>query len=54
MTEEPTSEKTLTGRMRTVARVGAVLLLAAVALFASYGPAWKASRLQPMEALRNE
>jgi predicted lysophospholipase L1 biosynthesis ABC-type transport system permease subunit len=33
---------------------GAVLLLAAVALFASYGPAWKASRLQPMEALRDE
>jgi putative ABC transport system permease protein len=33
---------------------GAVALLAAVALFASYGPAWKASRLQPMEALRDE
>ena len=33
---------------------GAVLLLAVVALFASYGPAWKASRLQPMEALREE
>jgi len=32
----------------------AVALLAAVALFASYGPAWKASRLQPMEALRDE
>jgi ABC-type lipoprotein release transport system permease subunit len=25
-----------------------------VALFASYGPAWKASRLQPMDALRDE
>jgi ABC-type antimicrobial peptide transport system permease subunit len=33
---------------------GAVALLAAVALFASYAPAWKASRLQPMEALRDE
>jgi predicted lysophospholipase L1 biosynthesis ABC-type transport system permease subunit len=33
---------------------GAVVLLAVVALFASYGPAWKASRLQPMEALRDE
>ena len=32
----------------------AVALLAAVALIASYGPAWKASRLQPMEALRDE
>jgi predicted permease len=33
---------------------GAVGLLAIVALFASYAPAWKASRLQPMEALRDE
>jgi len=33
---------------------GAVALLAAVALFASYGPARKASKLQPMEALRDE
>jgi predicted permease len=33
---------------------GAVALLAAVALFASYAPAWKASRLQPMDALRDE
>ena len=33
---------------------GAVTLLALVALFASYGPAWKASRLQPMDALRDE
>ena len=28
---------------------GAVVLLAMVALFASYGPAWRAARLQPME-----
>lgn len=33
---------------------GAVLLLAAVALVASYGPAWRASRLEPMDALRDE
>jgi predicted permease len=33
---------------------GAVGLLAIVALFASYVPAWKASRLQPMDALRDE
>jgi predicted permease len=33
---------------------GAVALLAVVALVASYAPAWKASRLQPMDALRDE
>jgi predicted permease len=33
---------------------GAIALLAMVALFASYGPALKASRLQPMDALRDE
>jgi len=33
---------------------GAVTLLAMVGLFASYGPAWRASRLEPMEALRDE
>jgi predicted permease len=33
---------------------GAVALLAIVALLASYGPAWRASRLQPMDALRDE
>jgi predicted permease len=33
---------------------GAIALLALVALFASYAPAWKASRLQPMDALRDE
>jgi len=32
----------------------AVMLLAAIALVASYGPARRASRLQPMEALRDE
>jgi predicted permease len=32
----------------------AVVLLAIVALVASYGPAWRASRLQPMDALREE
>jgi predicted permease len=32
----------------------AVILLAIVALVASYGPAWRASRLQPMDALREE
>ncbi|HTB15322.1 MAG TPA: ABC transporter permease [Bryobacteraceae bacterium] len=33
---------------------GAVLLLATVALIASYGPAYRASRLEPMDALREE
>jgi ABC-type antimicrobial peptide transport system permease subunit len=33
---------------------GAVALLALAALLASYGPAWQASRLEPMEALRDE
>ena len=33
---------------------GAVTLLAIVAMAASYGPAWRASRLQPMDALREE
>ena len=33
---------------------GAVAVLALVALIASYGPAWRASRLQPMDALRDE
>ncbi|MDE3197267.1 MAG: FtsX-like permease family protein, partial [Acidobacteriota bacterium] len=33
---------------------GAVILLAIVALTASYGPAFRASRLQPMDALRDE
>jgi predicted permease len=32
----------------------AAALLAIVALIASYGPAWRASRLQPMDALREE
>jgi predicted permease len=33
---------------------GAIVLLAVVALLASYGPALRASRLQPMDALRDE
>jgi hypothetical protein len=33
---------------------GAIVLLALVALMASYGPALRASRLQPMDALRDE
>ena len=32
----------------------AVVLLAIVAVIASYEPAWRASRLQPMDALREE
>jgi ABC-type lipoprotein release transport system permease subunit len=32
----------------------AVVLLSIVALLASYGPAWRASRFQPMDALREE
>ena len=32
----------------------AVALLATVSLLASYAPAWRASRLEPMEALRDE
>ncbi|HKD06724.1 MAG TPA: ABC transporter permease [Bryobacteraceae bacterium] len=37
-----------------VTMIAAVGLLAAVALIASYAPAWRASRLQPMDALRDE
>jgi putative ABC transport system permease protein len=33
---------------------GAIALLALVALFSSYGPAWRASRMEPLEALRDE
>jgi putative ABC transport system permease protein len=33
---------------------GAIALLALVALLASYGPAWWASRMEPMAALRDE
>jgi putative ABC transport system permease protein len=33
---------------------GAIAMLAVVALLASYGPAWRASHLQPMDALRDE
>jgi len=33
---------------------GAIALLAVVALLASYGPARRASRLEPMQALREE
>jgi putative ABC transport system permease protein len=33
---------------------GAIALLALVALFASYGPAWRASRMEPLTALRDE
>jgi predicted permease len=37
-----------------VTLTAAVALLAFVALLASYGPAWRASRLEPMDALRDE
>jgi predicted permease len=37
-----------------VTLASAVALLAMVALLASYAPAWRASRLQPMDALRDE
>jgi ABC-type antimicrobial peptide transport system permease subunit len=37
-----------------VTLAGAIALLAAVALAASYGPARRASRLEPMDALREE
>jgi ABC-type antimicrobial peptide transport system permease subunit len=33
---------------------GAIAVLAAVGLIASYGPAHRASRLDPMDALREE
>ena len=33
---------------------GAVLLLSAAAMLAGWAPAWKASRIQPVQALRHE
>ena len=37
-----------------VTLAGAAMLLAVTALLASYGPAYRASRLEPMNALREE
>jgi ABC-type antimicrobial peptide transport system permease subunit len=34
--------------------IGATLILLAIAIAAAYGPARRASRIEPMEALRHE
>jgi ABC-type lipoprotein release transport system permease subunit len=42
------------GRAAISLLYGSIVLSAAVALIASYGPARQASRLEPMNALREE